>query len=79
MYNRLPIGERHPKDRAPPKRKSRDVFVYFDNDVKVRSPVDAIGLAKRLGIARSEEGVKWASEIAEMPRRGWPEVRKKKK
>jgi uncharacterized protein YecE (DUF72 family) len=35
-------------DRPPPKRKSRDVFVYFDNDVKVRSPVDAMGLAQRL-------------------------------
>ncbi|MCU1689636.1 MAG: hypothetical protein JWN20_1564, partial [Jatrophihabitantaceae bacterium] len=29
----------------------RDVFVYFDNDVKVRAPFDAQGLATRLGIA----------------------------
>jgi uncharacterized protein YecE (DUF72 family) len=35
---------------APSKRKSRDVYVYFDNDVKVRSPRDAMGLATRLGI-----------------------------
>ena len=28
----------------------RDVFVYFDNDVKVRAPFDAMGLAARLGI-----------------------------
>ena len=27
-----------------------DVFVYFDNDVKVRAPVDAIALADRLGV-----------------------------
>jgi uncharacterized protein YecE (DUF72 family) len=27
----------------------RDVYVYFDNDVKVRSPVDALGLARRVG------------------------------
>jgi uncharacterized protein YecE (DUF72 family) len=26
----------------------RDVYVYFDNDVKVRAPVDAIALAQRL-------------------------------
>jgi uncharacterized protein YecE (DUF72 family) len=26
----------------------RDVFVYFDNDVKVRAPFDAMGLAERL-------------------------------
>ena len=28
--------------------KSRDVFVYFDNDAKVHAPFDAIRLAKRL-------------------------------
>ncbi|MBB5894571.1 uncharacterized protein YecE (DUF72 family) [Kutzneria kofuensis] len=27
-----------------------DVHVYFDNDAKVRAPVDAIGLSRRLGI-----------------------------
>ena len=27
----------------------RDVFVYFDNDVKVHAPFDAIGLAERVG------------------------------
>jgi uncharacterized protein YecE (DUF72 family) len=29
--------------------RPREVFVYFDNDVKVRAPVDAISLARRLG------------------------------
>lgn len=28
----------------------RDVFVYFDNDVKVRAPFDAMALAHRLGV-----------------------------
>ncbi len=28
-----------------------DVFVYFDNDVKVRAPFDAMSLADRLGIS----------------------------
>lgn len=28
----------------------RDTFVYFDNDAKVRAPVDAMGLRDRLGI-----------------------------
>ncbi|HMH57741.1 MAG TPA: DUF72 domain-containing protein [Galbitalea sp.] len=27
-----------------------DVYVYFDNDIKVRAPFDALGLAERLGI-----------------------------
>jgi len=30
-------------------RRGREVFVYFDNDVKVRAPFDAINLAARLG------------------------------
>ena len=30
--------------------RSKDVFVYFDNDAKVHAPFDAIRLAKRLGV-----------------------------
>ena len=34
---------------APPHpARPRDVFVYFDNDAKVRAPTDAISLAQRL-------------------------------
>ncbi|WP_137390495.1 DUF72 domain-containing protein [Rhodoligotrophos defluvii] len=32
-----------------PRRAGRDVFVYFDNDAKVRAPFDAAGLAERVG------------------------------
>lgn len=34
---------------APPKRASRDVFVYFDNDLKVKAPRDAARLREILG------------------------------
>jgi uncharacterized protein YecE (DUF72 family) len=34
--------------KAAPKRAARDVFVYFDNDAKVRAPVDALGLVARV-------------------------------
>jgi uncharacterized protein YecE (DUF72 family) len=34
--------------RDAPKRGTRDVFVYFDNDVKVRAPFDAQGLRMRV-------------------------------
>lgn len=37
-------------DRAPTKRKSRDVFCYFDNDMKVHAPFDAATLANMLGL-----------------------------
>jgi uncharacterized protein YecE (DUF72 family) len=33
---------------APPPRKSRDVYCYFDNDMKVHAPFDARGLIDRL-------------------------------
>jgi uncharacterized protein YecE (DUF72 family) len=35
-------------DRAPPSRAARDVYVYFDNDVKVHAPFDAAALARAL-------------------------------
>ncbi|HSM12356.1 MAG TPA: DUF72 domain-containing protein [Lysobacter sp.] len=34
--------------RAPPARRSRDVYCYFDNDARVRAPFDAQALAARL-------------------------------
>lgn len=33
-----------------PRRTGRDVFVFFDNDAKVRAPADAMALAERLGV-----------------------------
>ena len=32
----------------PPRRNARDVYVYFDNDAKVRASVDARALRARL-------------------------------
>ncbi|WP_239070903.1 DUF72 domain-containing protein [Cellulomonas chitinilytica] len=37
-----------------PATAGRDVFVYFDNDLKVRAPVDAMALEARLGILPAE-------------------------
>lgn len=36
--------------KAPSVKGGRDVYVFFDNDAKVRAPVDARNLAKKLGI-----------------------------
>ena len=33
----------------------RDVYVFFDNDVKVRAPADAASLAERLGVSPRPE------------------------
>jgi uncharacterized protein YecE (DUF72 family) len=45
-------GEPRDAERIGPKaaHKPRDVFVYFDNDLKVRAPVDARALMRRLGL-----------------------------
>jgi uncharacterized protein YecE (DUF72 family) len=37
----------------PPRHSSgRDVYVYFDNDIKVKAPFDAMRLAEKLGVSR---------------------------
>jgi uncharacterized protein YecE (DUF72 family) len=36
-------------ERAP--KRARDVYIYFDNDAKVRAPVDAERLAERVNAA----------------------------
>lgn len=35
-------------EAKPPRRNARDVYVYFDNDAKVRAPVDARALRAKL-------------------------------
>ena len=57
----------------------RDVFVYFDNDMKVFAPFDAMGLARRLGIRRDYETIKRDSVLSGRPksardkrRSAWP-------
>ena len=46
---------------AAVKRKSRDVFCYFDNDIKVRAPFDADRLMQKLGIARADPTFRFPS------------------
>ena len=49
---RQPAHARRASREAPPKRKSREVFCYFDNDAKVRAPFDALALMRRLGLEK---------------------------
>jgi uncharacterized protein YecE (DUF72 family) len=48
-----PDGTRTLAGPAQPARE-RDVFVYFDNDLKVRAPYDSMALAARLGLTPSQ-------------------------
>ena len=43
--------------RLPTPRKHREVYCYFDNDVKVRAPYDARQLLHRLGLEKDLETV----------------------
>jgi uncharacterized protein YecE (DUF72 family) len=54
------------------KRARRDVYIYFDNDVKVRAPFDAARLAMKLGLRDQPliEGGRIRGN--EVPRAEWP-------
>jgi len=56
-------------------RRKRDVFVYFDNDVKVRAPYDAMRLSSKLGLRHAPADNFDAARIREQPRRHWPAVK----
>ncbi|MGZ8259671.1 MAG: DUF72 domain-containing protein [Caldimonas sp.] len=43
-------GARVASPKPAPRRAARDVYCYFDNDVKVHAPYDAAHLAARLGV-----------------------------
>jgi uncharacterized protein YecE (DUF72 family) len=46
-----PPDAHHVTDKPAPKRASRDVFCYFDNDIKVHAPFNARRLIEKLGLA----------------------------
>jgi uncharacterized protein YecE (DUF72 family) len=71
-----PARTRRIGSRQAPAKSRRDVFVYFDNDVKVRAPFDAMSLAHRLGLGPipPEPGTATVREIAA---RGWPAIKRR--
>ena len=44
--------------------RGRDVYCYFDNDVKVRAPFDADRLMQKLGLRRDDAGFRFPSRRA---------------
>lgn len=68
----LPTAK-HASEKPPKKRKSRDVFLYFDNDVKVRAPFDAIGLAQRTaGFVPADLPLTPPENLRDDARSAWP-------
>ena len=78
----LPPDAKRLGGRPAKKAKARDVFVYFDNDVKVRAPFDAMSLARRLDAcpptskpAAAPEG----GQVNELPRERWPGYQRRRR
>jgi len=69
-----PHDARRASRKAPSKRSSRDVFVYFDNDAKVHAPFDAMSLAHRLGLGPAPPPFRKSRKSKETARRHWPAV-----
>ncbi|WP_395744806.1 DUF72 domain-containing protein [Prosthecobacter sp.] len=77
---RSPSGSKLTAPRAMPAAKGRDVFVYFDNDVKVRAPYDAQCLAHRLGMCKEPPAPGKAEPADDFePRDSWPERRTRRR
>lgn len=59
---------------APPRRARRDVYCYFDNDVKGHAPYDAAALSRRVGQASpiGPRGAPLPHGFADEPRRRAP-------
>jgi uncharacterized protein YecE (DUF72 family) len=62
--------------RAKKAAGGRDVFVYFDNDVKVRAPYDAMSLAHRLNLGPKPPPPPRHIAVREVPRNRWPGIRR---
>lgn len=62
--------------RARPDGKPHDVFVYFDNDVKVRAPFDALNLERLLAGSTAEDIPSLLKSVTEEPRTTWPAWRR---
>lgn len=66
-----------PRQLAPWARRVRkwaqrgDVFVYFDNDVKVRAPFDALNLARMIEGKASKRPPRAVSKVTEEARTEW--------
>jgi uncharacterized protein YecE (DUF72 family) len=67
-----PTGTRLTAPPPKPQAGGRDVFVYFDNDVKTRAPFDAMTLAYRLKIGPKPPEAPPLESIAETARTDWP-------
>jgi uncharacterized protein YecE (DUF72 family) len=60
---------------APARRNARDVYCYFDNDVKAYAPYDAAALIRKLGLPSSLPSRRPRRRSNESPRAAWAATR----
>lgn len=65
------------RSSAPVRKRGREVYVYFDNDVKVRAPFDAMALAYRLHLGPEPPKMGKLAKPKETARRVWPPVKRR--
>jgi len=61
---------------AKPKTAHRNIHIYFDNDVKVRAPYDAMTLAHLLKVGEGPPTDHEMQDIKEEARKSWPPLKK---
>ena len=52
---------------APPPRKARDVYCYFDNDMKVKAPYDAMTLTGKVADLGAQDGAGRSRRVLRAP------------
>lgn len=57
-----PYDAQHISNQPSPKRASRDIYCYFDNDAKVMAPFDAKRLIEKLDLDNELEPFTWQGE-----------------
>jgi uncharacterized protein YecE (DUF72 family) len=69
-----PADARRISGRGPAKRRARDVYCYFDNDIKVKAPFDAKNLIEKLGLgSRPFDWHRRRPYVPENRRSAWPQ------
>lgn len=58
----VPVDAKHISNTPLPKRASRDIYCYFDNDIKVNAPFDAKRLIEKLGFANGLTPFSWQGD-----------------
>lgn len=72
-----PEGGHRISQAPPPKLRNRDIYCYFDNDIKVHAPFDARALIDKLGLGAGLTPFGWPDGESEVADETGPPPRRK--